>query len=167
VKVALVIALAHGPELLILDEPTSGLDPVARRDFLSLVADLARQREGTILFSTHILSDVERIADRVIVMSAGRVVVQDDLAALRDRYRKASLLFTVPPGEDRIVPQAIRVDRSIREWVALFPRIPDQEIQQIASSIGATDCLVQPANLDDVYGELVKNGNGTAEGARA
>ena len=70
-KLALCIALGHKPELLILDEPTSGLDPLVRREFLTAIVGLLKDANRTVFFSTHILSDVERVADRVIVMDGG------------------------------------------------------------------------------------------------
>src|SRR5688572_3600808 len=154
-KVALVVALAHDPELLILDEPTSGLDPAVRREFLDVLSEVARGRRCTILFSTHILGDVERVADRVVILDGGRVLANDALGALRSRYVKASLLFRTPPRADEPVPLAVRVERVMREWVAIFPAMPEARIREIAAAVGADDCMVQPATLDDVYLELV------------
>lgn len=99
-KLALLVALGHKPELLILDEPTSGLDPLIRREFLTAIVGLLKDANRTVFFSTHILSDVERVADRVIVMSEGRVVADDTLDALRGRFCKVSFLFKSPPGGD-------------------------------------------------------------------
>jgi ABC-2 type transport system ATP-binding protein len=166
VKLALTIALSHDPELLILDEPTSGLDPIVRRELLDLLAVLAGEGRCTLVFSTHILSDAERVADRIVIMHEGRVVANESLAALRSRFVKASLLFSEPPADGRIVPGALRVDRAMREWVALFPVMSESDVRRIAASIGATDCMLRPADLDDVYLQLAQaNGNGRAGGA--
>ena len=72
-KLAIILALGHDPDLLILDEPAASLDPLARRQFLKLLAELAEPGRRTVLFSTHITSDLDRVADRVAVMQAGRV----------------------------------------------------------------------------------------------
>ena len=86
-KLMLAAALSHHARLLILDEPTSGLDPVARDDLLDVLADYIAGGDMSVLFSTHITSDLERIADYITLIDAGRVVftgVKDDLA---DTYR--------------------------------------------------------------------------------
>lgn len=85
-KLSLLVAMAHGPRLLVLDEPTSGLDPIVRREFLSSIRELLEQRDRTVLFSTHILSDVEQVADRLVMLDRGAVVVSETLASLRERF---------------------------------------------------------------------------------
>ena len=72
-KLAIVLALGHEPELLILDEPAASLDPIARREFLGEVLKIAGQEDRTVLFSTHITSDIERVADTVAILQQGRV----------------------------------------------------------------------------------------------
>ncbi len=84
-KLALALALAHRPPLLLLDEPTAGLDPVARREFLDIVRGEARGR--TTFFSTHLIDEIERVADRVGVVDGGRTVFEGSVTALGDRVR--------------------------------------------------------------------------------
>lgn len=73
-KLAILTALGHEPELLILDEPAASLDPLARRQFLQLIIDLAGPSNRTVLFSTHITSDLERVADHVAILKKGQIV---------------------------------------------------------------------------------------------
>ncbi|HVT87567.1 MAG TPA: ABC transporter ATP-binding protein [Tepidisphaeraceae bacterium] len=73
-KLAILTALGHEPQLLILDEPAASLDPLARRQFLQLIIDLAEPGKRTVLFSTHITSDLERVADHVAILKAGKIV---------------------------------------------------------------------------------------------
>ena len=87
VKFSIALALSHGAELLIMDEPTSGLDPLSREDFCDTILELSNNHNITILFSTHITSDLMRIADDVIYVSDGRVVLQEDLKSLLNKYR--------------------------------------------------------------------------------
>jgi len=74
-KAALALALSHEAELLLLDEPTSGLDPLARRELLDLLLEVIQDEGKAVLFSTHITSDLERVADHVALLKAGRLVL--------------------------------------------------------------------------------------------
>ncbi len=82
-KVGLAQALLNAPRVLLLDEPTSGLDPNGRRDSLALMRRLAQEDGVTVLFSTHILNDIERVCSRVAVLHHGRLIANGDLAALK------------------------------------------------------------------------------------
>jgi len=85
-KFALALALAHRPELLILDEPTSGLDPVFRRELLGLLGDLLQDDRVSVLFSTHITSDLERTADYITFLQNGRVVFSKPKDEILDTF---------------------------------------------------------------------------------
>jgi ABC-2 type transport system ATP-binding protein len=82
-KTSLVLALSHEPDVLLLDEPTSGLDPRARVEILTRLQSAAHEGGAAVLFSTHNLYEVDRVADRVIVVDRGRVLADEDLAGLR------------------------------------------------------------------------------------
>jgi ABC-2 type transport system ATP-binding protein len=84
-KVAIMLAVGHEPELLLLDEPAASLDPLARRQFLQMIIDLAAPGERTVLFSTHITSDLEHVADRVAILKAGRIAWQGLLEDLKEQ----------------------------------------------------------------------------------
>ncbi|MHB1035661.1 MAG: ABC transporter ATP-binding protein [Pirellulales bacterium] len=84
-KVAIMLALGHAPDLLILDEPAASLDPLARRQFLQMIIDLAEPGKRTVLFSTHITSDLERVADRVAILKSGRIAWQGLLEDLKEQ----------------------------------------------------------------------------------
>ncbi len=90
-------ALVHRPPVIVLDEPVSALDPEGRRDVLELIAGL--RGETTVLFSTHVLADVERICDRVAILDHGRLVVEGPLAELLDRYALPVYRVEAEPGE--------------------------------------------------------------------
>ena len=83
-KLEIVTALSHHPKLLILDEPTSGLDPVVRNDILEIFLDFIRDEEHTILFSTHITSDLEHIADKIVFIDNGKVILNENKDELLD-----------------------------------------------------------------------------------
>jgi ABC-2 type transport system ATP-binding protein len=86
-RVGLLIALAYRPELLVLDEPSTGLDPVVRRDILNAIIRTIADEGRTVLFSSHLLDEVERVADHVTMISHGRIVLSAPLAAIRESHR--------------------------------------------------------------------------------
>lgn len=85
-KLEIAIALSHRPKLLILDEPTSGLDPVVRNEILDILLDYMQDEEHTILLSTHITSDLDKIADEIILLNNGNIVLQDSLETIKEQY---------------------------------------------------------------------------------
>jgi len=106
-KLALSLALAPRPELLVLDEPTAGLDPVARREFLDIVKAQAKHHGRTTFFSTHLLDEVEKVADRVGIVHEGKMRYEGRLEGLRQRVRRVvfpraeSVPPEVPSGFER------------------------------------------------------------------
>jgi len=86
-KFALALALSHQAELIIMDEPTSGLDPVFRRELLDILAGLMQDDKHTVIFSTHITSDLERIADYICFINQGQVVFCDIMDNILEKYR--------------------------------------------------------------------------------
>ncbi len=87
-KVAILTSLGNEPDLLILDEPVSSLDPLARRAFLKSLLEIARDEDRTILLSTHITSDVERVASHVAFLHDGRIQWFDELDVTKERIRR-------------------------------------------------------------------------------
>ncbi len=87
VKLALALALAHNPELLILDEPTSGLDPVIRSEILKILLEVIQDENKSVLFSTHITEDVEKIADYVTYLIDGRIVLSAPKDELLEKWK--------------------------------------------------------------------------------
>lgn len=90
-KLSLLLNLAYRPQLLVLDEPAANLDAVVRREFLELILDRLRDEGLTAVFSTHHLTDVERVADRVILIEDGRCRVERGLDDLKDRVKTVRL----------------------------------------------------------------------------
>lgn len=88
VKLALALALAHRPPILILDEPTSGLDPVSRREFLEIIRVQARTNNRTTFFSSHLIDEVERVADRVGMIHKGQLCYEGDIGTLQASVRR-------------------------------------------------------------------------------
>lgn len=109
VKYALALALSHRAKLLVLDEPTSGLDPVSREELLEIFLELARRRGTSILFSTHITSDLEKCADDITYIKEGRVPFTGTLEEFRERYTREYYPERTEPAtlEDLMVCQEL------------------------------------------------------------
>ena len=90
-RAGLTIALAHRPELLVLDEPSSGLDPIVRRDILNAVMRTIADEGRTVLFSSHLLDEVEQVADHVTMISHGRLLLSAPLAEIKASHQDRSL----------------------------------------------------------------------------
>ena len=151
----LALALAIEPELLILDDPTLGLDTVARRQFLELAIDLIQKQNRTILFSSHILSDVERIADRVGILMAGKIVVDCQLDDLKDRVRKLRVIFPKDLPPDLYLTEIInRQDRG-REMVLTVANWNARK-QKILDTFGPESCTEVPMSLEDIFIECTR-----------
>ncbi|MEJ2247154.1 MAG: ABC transporter ATP-binding protein, partial [Acidobacteriota bacterium] len=90
VKLSLVMALAHSPRLLILDEPTSGMDPVVRSEVLDTLFETLESGDRSILYATHILSDISRLADEMAFVDDGSIRLRTQKEALIERWRKVT-----------------------------------------------------------------------------
>lgn len=101
-KLALALALAHHPDLLILDEPTAGLDPVAQREFLEIIKNQSRNHGRTTLFSTHRIDEVERAADKVGIIDGGVMRYEGPLDNLRADVRR---VIEIPATENPTLPE--------------------------------------------------------------
>src|SRR5690625_1066 len=86
VKCSLLFALAHEPELIIMDEPTAGLDPIFRKELLQILQEIMIREEQTIFLSTHITSDLDNIADYVVLLNHGEVVFQQSIEEIKEQY---------------------------------------------------------------------------------
>lgn len=152
---AFVLALAPRPDVLLLDEPAANLDVVARREFLDQILELIRDGKKSVLFSTHILSDVERVADRVGILSDGKLVVDESLDDLKESVRQLRFFGFqgAPPTE---IPRALRVRRDKNELMAVLRLNGPDAPAQLAARLG---CQVEdnPLSLEDLFIELTRN----------
>ena len=94
VKLSLIAALAHSPKLLLLDEPTSGIDPVVRTEVLDVLFEVLESGERAIFYSTHILTDISRLADELVFLHEGQILQRNTKDDLTDSWRKITFKFT-------------------------------------------------------------------------
>ena len=156
-QVALLCAVCHRPELLILDEPAGGLDPAARREFLETSIQLLN-REGTaILFSSHHMTDVERIGGRVVLLDKGKVRLDRELDALREETCLAVLPRAWAPDAARFERMAgcLGVRAVLDDWHAIFSGSPETVHEQLRESLGATNIRCVSLPLEELFIELV------------
>ncbi|MRC18866.1 ATP-binding cassette domain-containing protein [Bacillus thuringiensis] len=90
-KFSLALAMSHNPDLLILDEPTSGLDPIVRNQLLEILNELAQQKGTTIFFSSHITDDIEKIAQKIIYLDNGSILLNEEKDIIFNRFKKISI----------------------------------------------------------------------------
>jgi ABC-2 type transport system ATP-binding protein len=161
-KAAILLALAARPGVLIMDEPAAGLDPVARRELLdALIESLGEGRGQTVLFSTHIIQDLERVADHVGIMDRGRLACTAPLDALQSSMRRVQIVFpgaAVPDGFT--LPGEVRAQRSGPVYTAVVRVAGTDTLEGLDQRLGAR-VDVFPLGLEDIFIELV----GTAGGA--
>jgi ABC-2 type transport system ATP-binding protein len=156
-RVALLCAVCHRPELLILDEPAGGLDPSVRREFLETVIQLLN-REGTaILFSSHQMNDVERIASRVVLLDGGRVRLDEDMESLREGFCVAMVPCGAAPDVRTLerMPGCLRVRRSFDDWHAVFRRPPEVVSAELRQALGEDGIRCIRVPLEDLFVEML------------
>lgn len=149
-KIATLLALGHRPDLLVMDEPASGLDPVARRAFMLTLLEIAAETGRTILFSSHIVSDIERIASHVWILREGGVAWQGELDQLKEstvrlvlRAEHEILSPPVVPGQIHGEVRGSTAVLVVRDWNP--DRLPEIERQSGAR------VEVTPLTLEDIF----------------
>lgn len=131
-------ALINAPQLLMLDEPTSALDPIGRKEVLDMIASLGGRT--TVFFSTHILSDVERVCDTVAILHEGRVVTQSTISELKARYGGARLLIEVTAQAEDLAAEF-----RAQPWVAEVHRVENGTLSVTAKDLAAAHVEVPAA----------------------
>jgi ABC-2 type transport system ATP-binding protein len=157
-KTGLLAALAYRPELLVLDEPSSGLDPVVRRDILEAIFRVVAEEGRTVLFSSHLLEEVERVADHIVMLQRGRVVLDGRTEDVRRNHISAVLAFAEPQTATPVLAGAHAVGGGGSEWEVVFggSRL---ELEHEAGKLGARVIRHRTPSLDEILVARVR-GNG-------
>jgi ABC-2 type transport system ATP-binding protein len=147
----LALTLAPEPELLILDDPAIGLDPVARRSLLEAMIAVTRGKDRTILFSSHLLGDVERVADWIAVLDHGVLRACCTMATFQRRISRFVLSWdgSAPPATPKI-PGLVHAFRAGRE-LQLTIANADEDVRAAVGSLGASSVDEVPIGLEDAF----------------
>lgn len=156
-RLGLLAALAHRPPLLILDEPSSGLDAVVRRDILAAIIRTVADEGRTVLFSSHLLDEVERVADRVVMLHGGRTVLSDDLQTILTGHHRLTLRYAAPRTEPPTFPGMLAYEGSAREWTVVCNG-QREELRQVAIRQGVEVVDESQPSLDEVFVARVRQG---------
>jgi len=149
-RVGLLAALAYRPELLVLDEPSTGLDPIVRREILAAIIRTIAQEGRTVLFSSHLLEEVERVSDHVALIDRGRIVLCDALETVKERHTRLTLRFDEPLLDPPVLLGSTRWEGAGHEWSTVC-RGSIAEIQDAVAGLGARIVEDHTPTLDDIF----------------
>jgi ABC-2 type transport system ATP-binding protein len=156
-KLALLLAFCRGAELLILDEPTSGLDPAMTEEVLQAIVGHVAREEMTVFFSSHQISEVDQIADRVAIVDRGRTAIAGSLDDLRERFRRVEMVFDGDaPNPTFRAPGVERVLRNGRVLTVTTSSGVDPVVSE-GRAIGAVSVAITPLTLKEIFLETVED----------
>ena len=163
-RAGLLVALAHRPELLVLDEPSSGLDPIVRRDILGAVIRTIAHEGRTVLFSSHLLDEVEQVADHVTMINRGRVALSAPLDDMKQAHRCLTVRFDPPRRRPPDVDGVLRWDGGGQDWTAICGD-RSGELQAAIAASGGRIVAERAPSLDELF--VAHVGVSAASGAKA
>jgi ABC-2 type transport system ATP-binding protein len=149
-RAGLLVALAYRPDLLILDEPSTGLDPLARRDILTTVLRTVADEGRTIILSSHLLDEVERVSDHVALLDHGRIVVHGPLERVREEHRVLTVRFAGPQPSPPEAAGMFGWEGSGQEWSAVSC-LPLSDVHAAVATWSASVVEERSASLDKIF----------------
>ena len=153
-KLALIAALGHGPRLLLLDEPTSGLDPVVRAEVLDVLWEVLEQGEAAIVYSTHVLSDISRLADELVFLRDGQILQRSEKDALSESWRRVSFRLD---AEEIVLDGAVAHQRSGADHQAISSD-HESTLRQLRE-LGAANIEESRMSIDEIVVEILRGGH--------
>ncbi len=141
-RLALLLALVHRPELVILDDPTLGLDPIMRKEFLRDVVEYLQGEGVTVFFSSHLLYEIEPVADQVAILDSGRIVCQDKTEQLRERVKQ----LIIPTDQLTTLPGTLDVKPNGRHTAVVV-----EDVSKAQQKLGDVKHEVVDLNLDEIF----------------
>jgi ABC-2 type transport system ATP-binding protein len=156
-KLSLVAALAHGPRLLLLDEPTAGLDPVVRAEVLDVLWETTEDGEHAVLYSTHVLSDISRLADELVFLRDGATVLRSGRDELTEGWRRISFRLAA----DHVELDGVVEHRQVRAEHQVITRDAAATLQRLAE-LGAESVEESRMTVDEIAVQILKEGHHVA-----
>ena len=152
-KLSILLALGHRPDLLLLDEPVASLDPLARRHFLEQIVEIAADGHRSVVFSSHIVSDIERLANKIWIVKDGRLWWRGDFDALKESIVRLHVRASRPLPDALAIPNTLSLERNgttatvvVRDWT-------DELERDVRTRLDA-QVEVESLALEDIFLEL-------------
>ena len=152
-KLSILVALGQRPDLLVLDEPVASLDPLARRHFLEQIVEVAAGGDRAVILSSHIVSDIERLASKIWILKDRRLYWQGEFDRLKDSIIRLHLRAPAPLPSALAIPHALRIDVQEAYATAIIAEWTDALEAEIAAGTGAK-LEVESLTLEDIFLEL-------------
>jgi ABC-2 type transport system ATP-binding protein len=146
----LLVALAYRPQLLVLDEPSTGLDPIVRREILGAILRAIADEGRTVIFSSHLLDEVERVSDHVAMMDRGKIVLRGRLDAIQEAHHRLVLRFEEPRIDPPAPSRMLSCEGSGREWTTICEGTR-ADVALEAARIGAEVVAEAVPTLDEIF----------------
>jgi ABC-2 type transport system ATP-binding protein len=144
------VALAYRPPLLLLDEPSSGLDPIVRRDILGAIVRTIADEGRTVIFSSHLLTEVERVSDREAMILAGKIEFCDSIERVKQSHTRLTLRFDALRAAPPALDGALAWEGAGREWTAVYTGRKADLVAQ-ARLLGANIVDEHALSLDEIF----------------
>mgnify|MGYP001074917616 CR=1 FL=1 len=161
-QAGLILAVAHHPDLLLLDEPSSGLDPIVRKDILGEIIHTVTNAGKTVLFSSHLLDEVERVADTITFLSEGKKLLTSPLTELLESWKMITLRGATSLTQFPAIPGIVTSDKRGNEWVITTQTSMDT-LSPLFQKYQFEVLAVNPMSLNDIFiakvGRSAQNGN--------
>lgn len=155
-KVSVIQAFMHSPEVFFLDEPTSGLDPLVQREFEGMLNE-TRNRGGAVVLSSHVLSEIEHLANRIAVIDKGRIVVVDEISVLKAKARRKIELFFDRPihNSDFLRVPNIKEIRAMDGSLTCVVTGSENELLKRAVELGVNQVKTEDSSLEEIFLGLI------------
>jgi ABC-2 type transport system ATP-binding protein len=149
-KLSILLALGHHPDLLVLDEPVASLDPIARRQFLEQIIEVASEGCRSVVFSSHIVSDVERLASQIWILKEGALFWSGNLDSLKESVLRVRLYSQSPLPQHLGLAGTLSIERAGHHLTAVVCGWNESQAAQLSATTGAT-LTVEPLSLEEIF----------------
>ncbi len=156
VKLALLLAMAHEPELLILDEPMAGLDPLVRDDLLDGVLRTLCDQERTLIFSSHSMADVQRMADRIGIIDEGALLYDGPTDSLLGGTKRLRAVLSNGSSPGRPPDGTICHRLAGREWLITVRDFTPEQVRQVTAVANGAQVDVIDLNLEEIFKDYIR-----------